>query len=85
MEITLTNNEKKVLQFFVDELVNWRIDEPSYSCVGGDDATKHFADTYTGKQISGICSSLFKKGFLTDGYGDGKTVNVEWDKVPEII
>ena len=82
MKSKLTTNESIVLQFFVNKMKNWRLTEPGYSDVSGNDASRHFKGKFTPKQISGICSSLFKKEYLFDGYDDDVTISINWDKIP---
>lgn len=76
----LTDLENKVLDYICRELATWREDEPSYSCVGGEDVTTEFK--WNPKVTSGVVSSLFKKGYLADGYEDGTTLCVVWEKIP---
>jgi hypothetical protein len=77
----LTTLENVVLNYACQYLAIWRLNEPGYSCLTGNDITKHFQ--WKPKTTSGIISSLFKKGYFTDGYDDGITICVEWDKIPD--
>ena len=79
----LTDKEKDVLQFLCDELKDWRISEPDYSCVGGTDISKHFE--WNKKITSGICSSLTQKGLIytVDDFDD--TIYINWDNIPEYM
>lgn len=77
---SLTELENKVLDYLCRELATWREDEPGYSCVDGNDVTKEFK--WNPKITSGIISSLFKKGYLSDGYDDGTTLCVVWENIP---